>query len=106
VSALAAQGLGVVLLNNATPNRPDVAGHQAALARCGGRLVTVEDHQAIAGAGSMLVTALKCAGVDFQVKLLAVPGHFGQSAYNAVELYDKYGIGPKAMIEAAVALCR
>ncbi|MFW5845819.1 MAG: transketolase C-terminal domain-containing protein [Planctomycetota bacterium] len=106
VEQLGEQGIGVLLLNNATPNRPDVAGHQAALERCDGRLITVEDHQAIGGAGSMLATALAREGIDFRIRLLGVPGHFGQSAYQASELYDKYGIGPAAMRDAAIDLCR
>ncbi len=103
VDQLAEQGIGAVLLNNAIPNQPDLEAHTAALARCGGRLVTVEDHQAIGGAGSMLVTALAEASVDFSVKLLGVRGHFGQSSYTAVELYDKHGIGPAGITEAAAS---
>jgi transketolase len=101
---LAAEGVGAVVLNNATPNRPDLAGHQAALARCGGRLVTVEDHQLIGGAGAMLVSALANAGVQCRAKLLGVHGEFGQSAYTANELYQKHGLGVDGMVAAAKAL--
>lgn len=104
VEELETAGIGAVLLNNATPNRPDVAAHQAALARCGGNLVTVEEHQATGGAGSMLATALVGAGVAFQHRLLAVKGVFGQSAYQASELYDLHGIGPAGMVAAAKTL--
>ena len=52
VEALAAKGIGAVVLQNATPNRPDVAAHAAALAKTGGKLITVEDHQKTGGAGS------------------------------------------------------
>lgn len=101
---LAAEGIGSIVLNNAVPNRPDVAAHQAALAKCGGRLVTVEDHQAIGGAGSMLITALAEAGVSPKVRLLGVRGEFGQSAYTADELYKKHGIGVDGIVAAAKAL--
>jgi transketolase len=101
---LAAEGIGALVLNNATPNRPDVAGHLAALQRAGGHLVTVEDHQEIAGAGSMLVTALMQAGAKFDVKVLGVKGEFGQSAYLASELYDKHGIGVSGIVAAAKGL--
>ncbi len=99
-----AAGMGVVLINNATPNHPDVSGHAAALERCGGRLITVEDHQLIGGAGERLVSELTQAGVSCKPKVLAVHGEFGQSAYMAAELYDKHGIGPAAMLAAAQAL--
>ena len=101
---LAAEGIGSIVLNNATPNRPDVAAHKAALEKCDGRLITVEDHQAIGGAGSMLVTALVEAGVSPKLKLLGVRGEFGQSAYTADELYKKHGIGVDGIVAAAKAL--
>lgn len=101
---LAADGIGAIVLNNATPNRPDVHAHAEAVARCGGRLVTVEDHQAIGGAGAMLVTALVQAGVSPKLKLLGVHGEFGQSAYTADELYNKHGIGVSGIVAAAKAL--
>ncbi len=101
---LAEKGIGAIVLNNAVPNRPDVAAHAEALARCGGRLVTVEDHQAIGGAGAMLSAALADAGVAFRLKLLGVKGEFGQSAYTANELYRKHGIDAEGVAAAAQAL--
>lgn len=103
---LAEKGIGALVLNNATPNRPDTAGHAAALAMCEGRLVTVEDHQATAGAGAMLLTALLEAGVTVHTKVLGVRGEFGQSAYSADELYAKHGIGVDGITAAAEALAK
>lgn len=102
---LAADGIGAIVLNNATPNRPDVAGHQAALAKCGGKLVTVEDHQAIGGCGAMLLSALAAAGtLPSAIRILGVQGEFGQSAYTADELYNKHGIGVAGIAAAGKAL--
>ena len=102
---LAAEGIGALVLNNATPNHPDVAGHQAALAKCGGKLVTVEDHQALGGAGAMLLTKLAADGkLPSAAKVLGVQGEFGQSAYTADELYNKHGIGVAGIIAAAKAI--
>ncbi len=98
---LAGQGIGAIVLQNATPNHPDVATHAAALARCDGRLITVEDHQRLGGAGSILVATLADQGVACRPRILGVPGHFGQSAYMALELYDRYGIGPQGIVSAA-----
>ena len=39
-------------------------------------------------------------GVD-ELKLLGVHGEFGQSAYNAIELYRKHGIDSESMVKAA-----
>ena len=101
---LAAEGIGAIVLNNAIANRPDLAAHQAALAKTGGKLITVEDHQFVAGAGSMLVAALADVGATFTVKILGVKGEFGQSAYTADELYKKHGIDAGAIAAAAKAI--
>jgi transketolase len=101
---LAADGIGSLVLNNATPNHPDVAGHAAALKRCGGRLVTIEEHQAVGGAGAMLRAALVDAGVRCTARTLGVRGGFGRSAYTAPQLYDHYGIGAAAIVDAVRSL--
>ena len=102
---LSAAGIGAIVLNNATPNRPDVAAHVAALARSDGRLVTVEDHQAIGGAGAMLVAALGQGDqLPKRVRILGVKGEFGQSSYTADELYNKHGLGVAGISAAAKAI--
>ncbi len=101
---LAAQGKSATVINNPFINRVDVATIGAAVAKCGGRLVTIEDHQFIGGMGAQVSHALSNAGIAHRVKSLGIPGEFGQSAYLAEELYVKYGLtGPK-MAEAALAL--
>ncbi|GAB4244822.1 MAG: hypothetical protein OHK005_09850 [Candidatus Methylacidiphilales bacterium] len=101
---LAAQGKSATVINHPFVNQPDVATFSAALAKTGGRLVTVEDHQVIAGMGAQLVHALTQAGVPLTVRSLGVRGEFGQSAYLAQELYDKHGLGPDGIVQAALAL--
>ena len=61
----------------------------AAVRKCGGRVVTIEDHQAICGMGAQVAHALAQAGIRHQMKSLAIRGEFGQSAYLAEELYKK-----------------
>jgi transketolase len=103
-TALAKEGIGALVLNNSTPNRPDVAAHQQALGRCQGRLITVEDHQVVGGAGAMLVAALATAGTAPKVRILGVKGEFGQSAYLADQLYAKHGIDAAGIATAARGL--
>lgn len=101
---LAAQGRSATVINHPFVNRVDVETIGAAVKRCGGRLVTIEDHQVICGMGAQLSHALSQAGVAHRVKSLGIPGEFGQSAYMAEELYVLHGLtGPK-MAEAALAL--
>ncbi len=99
---LESEGIGAIVLQNSTPNRPDVAAHRAALERCDGKLVSVEDHQKVGGAGCLLLAALAEADVDCTPRILGVPGCFGRSAYTARQLYDANGIGPDAIRAAAV----
>lgn len=101
---LEAAGLGVVLVNPAVLNKPDVTTFKAALSKTGGRLVTVEDHQLIGGFGAILTHALILEQVPLKVKSLGVRGEFGQSAYNAIELYRKHGIDSTAIVAAAKSL--
>ncbi len=101
---LIVDGIGAIVLNNATPNHPDIEGHRAALAVCDGRLITVEEHQLVGGAGSLLKAALSDAGVSFTPRSLGVDDDVGRSAYTAAELYDHYGFGQAAIIEAAKSL--
>jgi transketolase len=101
---LAAKGIKATVINHPFINRVDVETIGAAVKRCGGRLVTIEDHQVTCGMGSQLSHALSAAGIAHRVKSLGIGGEFGQSAYTAEELYVKHGLtGPK-VAEAALAL--
>ncbi len=98
---LEAQGIGSVVVNSVNVNHVDVETYKAALAKTGGRMVTVEDHQVIGGFGQMLCHALLQAQVEFKVKSLGVHGEFGQSAYTALELYKKHKVDASAIVTAA-----
>jgi transketolase len=101
---LKAQGKSATVINNPFVNLVDVETIGAAVARCGGRLVTIEDHQAIGGMGAQVSHALSQAGIAHRAVTLGIQGEFGQSAYLAEQLYVKHGLtGPK-MAEAALKL--
>lgn len=103
---LAAQGVSATVINHPFVNQVDVETIGGAVARCGGRLVTIEDHQLVCGMGAQLSHALSNAGIAHRVRSLAIDGEFGQSAYLAEELYVRHGLtGPK-MAEAALSLIR
>lgn len=103
---LASEGTEVVVINPSVMNRPDVETFKQHLAKCGGRLLTVEDHQLIGGMGSLLIHALVQHGVTLKAHSLGVNGEFGQSAYNAIELYRKHGLDADAIRTAALNLVR
>ena len=98
---LAEQGIKATVINNPFINRVDLDTIGAAVKACGGRLVTIEDHQIVGGMGAQVSHALSQAGIAHCVKTLGIPGEFGQSAYVAEQLYEKHGLTTAKMIEAA-----
>ncbi len=101
---LATHGKSATVINAPFINRPDLDTIAPAVRRAGGRLVTIEDHQIVGGMGAQLSHALSQTGEPHRIITLGIPGEFGQSAYLAEELYQKYGLtGPK-MAEAALRL--
>ena len=104
---LAKDGVGAIVVNVSSINHPDVKSIGDAVKRAGGRLVTVEDHQRIGGMGAILTQALLQAGVELKrVRALGVEGEFGQSAYNAIDLYKKHGLDADAIAKAAAQLVK
>src|ERR1019366_1239925 len=97
-------GTDCVVINPSIINHPDVKTFKNILDRCGGRLVTVEDHQVIGGMGAMLTHALLREGVALKIRSLGVQGEFGQSAYNAIDLYKKHGLDSAAIVSAVRSL--
>lgn len=101
---LSKKGISATVINNPFVNRVDIETLGAAVKKCGGRIVTIEDHQVIGGMGAQVSHALSRAGVAHRIHSLGIQDEFGQSAYLAEELYVKHGLtGPK-MAEAAESL--
>ncbi len=101
---LAAKGKSATVINNPFINRVDLDTIGPAVRKCGGRVVSIEDHQLTCGMGAQVSHALSRTGIAHRIQSLAIPGEFGQSAYLAEELYVKYGLTGPRMAEAALAL--
>lgn len=101
---LAERGVKATVINHSFVNRVDLATFIPVVKQCSGRLVTIEDHQAVGGMGAQLSHALSNAGVAHRITTLAIHGEFGQSAYLADELYKAHGLTADKMVEAALAL--
>lgn len=97
---LAAEGVRATVINNPFINRVDLETIGAAVRQCGGRLVTIEDHQLVGGMGALVSHALAQAGIPHRMKSLGIPGEFGRSAYVAEHLYEHYGLTSARMAEA------
>lgn len=95
--------MGAIVIHGSSVNHPDTETIGKALAKTGGRLVTVEDHRTQGGMGSLLVHALAVKGTQLKVRTLGV-SDFGQSAYSALELYKKHGLDSGAIVRAASEL--
>ncbi len=101
---LASEGIEVTIVNNPFVNNPDIETLKNCLSQTNGRLITVEDHQVFGGMGSYLIHHLAQNKIDFKSRSLGIPGVFGQSAYKAAHLYDKYNIGPKGIALAVKSI--
>lgn len=101
---LKTQNVGSIVINQNGLNHLDVPHLSSILAQAGGRVVTVEDHQVKLGFGSFVAHQLSLANVPFKIKSLGVHEKFGQSAYNAIDLYRMHGIDSEAIAKAAQEL--
>ena len=96
--------MGSVIINPLVINNPDVKLLKESLAKTNGNLITVEDHQVNGGMGSAICHALARNNITFKIKSLGVDGQYGQSAYSAIELYQKHKMDSVSIVESAQSL--
>jgi transketolase len=101
---LKAKNIGAIVVNQNSLNKLDTQELSVVLKKCDGRLITAEDHQVLLGLGSFVAHQLVLANVPVKMKSLGVHGEFGQSAYNAIDLYRKHGIDSDSIARAAEEL--
>ncbi|MFN3453553.1 MAG: transketolase C-terminal domain-containing protein [Pseudobdellovibrio sp.] len=94
-------GVGSIVVNLNCLNKVNIETLKPLIKKCEGRIVTVEDHQVLLGLGAFITHQLVQAGVNIFVKSLGVQGEFGQSAYNAIDLYRKHKIDSMNIVKAA-----
>lgn len=102
--SLKAKSIGSIVVNLNCLNKVNVSTLSKLLKKCEGRLVTVEDHQVKLGLGSFLSHQLAETKESFWIKSLGVKNEFGQSAYNAIELYRKHGLDADSIVRASLEL--
>ena len=95
------KNIGSIVVNQNCLNKVDLDVLKPILQKCEGRMVTIEDHQVMLGMGAFVTHQLVQNGVNLKVKSLGVRGEFGQSAYNAIELYRKHCIDSDSVVKAA-----
>jgi len=103
---LRGQGVAATVLSNPFINRVDVETIGAAVKKCFGRIVTIEDHQVVGGMGAQISHALARAGIGHRMISLGIAGEFGQSACMAEDLYQKHGLTAAGIVDAAQRMLR
>ena len=98
---LKTKSMGSIVVNLNCLNKVNVPALTTLLKKCEGRIVTMEDHQVKLGLGSFISHQLALHGEFFSMQSLGVHNEFGQSAYNAIELYRKHGIDSESAAAAA-----
>lgn len=99
---LAQKKSGAIVINASSINYPDISTIGNALKKTGGHLITAEDHEMVGGMGALLTAALTNADISFRGRTLGVKDEFGQSAYNAIDLYRKHGLDGQSIAEQAL----
>ncbi len=101
VEALQAQKIGTMLLNPSCLNHLDREAFTNAVKKCNGNVITVEDHQLLGSFSQYMTHQLALMGLQFKIISLGVCGEFGQSAYNAIDLYRKHKMDAESIVTAA-----
>ena len=101
------RGKGVVVINNPLVSEPDTNTLSFWLKKCGGRLLTLEEHQLRGGFSSLVALSLKKQGaVIHKLKALGLNGETGRSAYKSKDLYRFFGLDHTAIQKAVEDLTR
>ncbi len=95
------KNIGSIVVNQNCLNKIDMNSLITILQKGQGHIVTIEDHQVKLGFGSFVSHQLCSAGVQFKIKTLGVDEKFGQSAYNAIDLYKLHGLDSVSIAKQA-----
>ena len=101
---LKAKNIGSLVVNQNCLNKLDTKSFRDLLAKTAGHIITAEDHQVLLGLGSFVAHQLSLANVTFKMKSLGVHGEFGQSAYNAIDLYRKHRVDSDSIVKNAIEI--
>lgn len=104
IEILQTQKIGSIVLNPSCLNHLDREAFASAVKKCNGNVITVEDHQLLGSFAQYMTHQLVLMGVQFRIISLGVCGEFGQSAYNAIDLYRKHKMDAESIVIAAKKL--
>lgn len=101
---LEARGFGSVVLHPSSIKPLDLETIKKSITSCSGRIVIVEDHQKIGGLAQILLASLSLESFQVSARSLGVEQSFGQSAYEALHLYQKHGMDRESILASALDL--
>lgn len=96
---LSQQGYQASVVNHPFINKIDLDFFQKQLNNNKKLLITIEDHQRVAGMGQYLVSTLVENGIHLKAKVMGLNGSFGQSAYQASDLYNLSGLNAQGIVQ-------
>jgi len=101
---LATQGKDYGIINHRHLNTFDPKSYEQWVNDHQGNILTLEDHQVNHGIGSCLTHKIltQTSAKIHSIKSLGVKGVFGQSAYTAIELYEKHGLDAKSIAKSTL----
>lgn len=105
-SLLEKEGIEAQVVNPSQINHFSAKAYQSILEKTDGRVLTVEDHRVDGGMGAWLAHTLALAKIKFEMVSLGVKDEFGQSAYEALDLYKQHGMDSEAIAKAAQKLAK
>ena len=101
---LETQNIGSIVVNPSAHNHIDINTFVKAGQKADYNYVVVEDHQRQGGFAQTLAFELMRRKIPAKITSLAVDEKFGQSAYNAIDLYQQHGLDSFSMVRAAMEL--
>ncbi|MEI7973419.1 MAG: transketolase C-terminal domain-containing protein, partial [Bdellovibrio sp.] len=101
---LEVRGFGSVVVHPSSIKPLDLESIKKSILSCSGRVVVVEDHQKTGGLAQILLASLSLDSFQVQARSLGVDQKFGQSAYEALHLYQKHGMDRESILTSALDL--
>jgi len=98
------QNIDVAVIHPGFLSAPNLSQLATLIQEAQGRLVFVEDHQKIGGFAEHWISVFAQNGIRVTPRILGVSGHFGQSAYQAKELYSHHGMSAEHIVTAVKSL--
>ncbi len=102
--SLEKQGVASIVVNPSTLVPFDLSLLAPILKKVEYRTIIIEDHQKIGGFGEHLSRLALEMGLPLKLRLLAVGGEFGRSAYASQDLYRLHKIDADSIVKAALEI--